>query len=343
MLAAVVQVGDGDGVAPRRRPRSADTRLVARCRRLPGLRPQLRRRERRRDRRPRRRPRAAPVPARPRGRRPLVQPVVPVAARRHRLRHRRLPRDRSGIRDARGGRAADRRGTRARHPHDRRHRPEPRLEPAPVVPARRSRLGPGSPERERFWFRPGTGADGELPPNGWQSIFGGSAWTDGVDGRRVVPAPVRARAARPQLDASGRLARARRRPALLVRPRRRGRAHRLGGAARQGPGARRGAGQTPAGRAPVQDRDELHDIYRALARDRRRLRRAARARRRDLAARRRAARAVPAARRAAHGVQLRLPRVPVGARPPAHLDRVGARSRTLRWTRRRRGCSRTTT
>src|SRR4051812_33704799 len=31
---------------------------------------------------------------------------------------------------------------------------------------------PGSPERERFWFRPG-----ETPPNGWQSIFGGSAWT----------------------------------------------------------------------------------------------------------------------------------------------------------------------
>jgi alpha-glucosidase len=36
---------------------------------------------------------------------------------------------------------------------------------------------PGSPERERFWFRPGAGAEGELPPNGWQSIFGGCAWT----------------------------------------------------------------------------------------------------------------------------------------------------------------------
>src|SRR5258706_568818 len=36
---------------------------------------------------------------------------------------------------------------------------------------------PGSPERERFWFRPGNGADGSEPPNGWQSIFGGSAWT----------------------------------------------------------------------------------------------------------------------------------------------------------------------
>jgi alpha-glucosidase len=41
---------------------------------------------------------------------------------------------------------------------------------------------PGSPERARFWFRPGSGADGASPPNGWQSIFGGSAWTRTDDG-----------------------------------------------------------------------------------------------------------------------------------------------------------------
>jgi alpha-glucosidase len=44
---------------------------------------------------------------------------------------------------------------------------------------------PGSPERARFWFRPGRGIDGELPPNDWPSQFGGSAWTRAAeaDGR----------------------------------------------------------------------------------------------------------------------------------------------------------------
>lgn len=37
--------------------------------------------------------------------------------------------------------------------------------------------GPGADVRNRFWFRPGGGLDGELPPNDWQSIFGGPAWT----------------------------------------------------------------------------------------------------------------------------------------------------------------------
>ncbi|OKL54073.1 hypothetical protein BSZ39_06045 [Bowdeniella nasicola] len=32
--------------------------------------------------------------------------------------------------------------------------------------------GPGSPERERYYFR-----DGDEPPNNWKSIFGGPAWT----------------------------------------------------------------------------------------------------------------------------------------------------------------------
>ncbi len=41
---------------------------------------------------------------------------------------------------------------------------------------------PGSPERARFWFRRGRGADGDEPPNQWQSIFGGDAWTRVADG-----------------------------------------------------------------------------------------------------------------------------------------------------------------
>lgn len=41
--------------------------------------------------------------------------------------------------------------------------------------------GPGSPEREIYLFRDGTGSDGELPPNNWISHFGGPAWTRIID------------------------------------------------------------------------------------------------------------------------------------------------------------------
>ena len=60
--------------------------------------------------------------------------------------------------------------------------------------------GPGSPERARYLFRAGRGpARRRSRPTTGESIFGGPAWTR-VAGRRVVPAPVRPRAARPQLD-----------------------------------------------------------------------------------------------------------------------------------------------
>ncbi len=36
--------------------------------------------------------------------------------------------------------------------------------------------GPGSAERERFWFRDGRGEGGDEPPNNWQAVFGGPAW-----------------------------------------------------------------------------------------------------------------------------------------------------------------------
>ncbi|MEV8531261.1 glycoside hydrolase family 13 protein [Streptomyces sp. NPDC051211] len=44
------------------------------------------------------------------------------------------------------------------------------------------REGSGSRLRERFHFRPGKGENGELPPNDWESIFGGPAWTRVADG-----------------------------------------------------------------------------------------------------------------------------------------------------------------
>lgn len=45
--------------------------------------------------------------------------------------------------------------------------------------------GPGSPERERYMFRDGRGPGGELPPNNWESVFGGPMWTrvSGPDGQ----------------------------------------------------------------------------------------------------------------------------------------------------------------
>lgn len=36
--------------------------------------------------------------------------------------------------------------------------------------------------RQRFHFRPGRGADGSVPPNNWQSVFGGPAWTQVAGG-----------------------------------------------------------------------------------------------------------------------------------------------------------------
>ena len=36
---------------------------------------------------------------------------------------------------------------------------------------------PGSAERDYYHFRDGKGENGELPPNNWQSIFGGPAWS----------------------------------------------------------------------------------------------------------------------------------------------------------------------
>ncbi|MEZ5279608.1 MAG: glycoside hydrolase family 13 protein [Acidimicrobiales bacterium] len=43
--------------------------------------------------------------------------------------------------------------------------------------------GPGSPERDRYIFREGKGADGSEPPTNWTSVFGGPAWSRLPDGQ----------------------------------------------------------------------------------------------------------------------------------------------------------------
>ena len=48
------------------------------------------------------------------------------------------------------------------------------------------RAAPGSKERSYYHFKAGRGENGELPPNNWQSMFGGSAWTRVEDGQWYV-------------------------------------------------------------------------------------------------------------------------------------------------------------
>ena len=223
-----------------------------------------------------------------------------------------------------GGRAADRRGPRARDPDDRRHRPEPRLEPAPVVPrgarlaARFARAGallvPARHRTTTASCRRTTGSRSSAGPPGRASTDGEwylhlfapeqpdlnwthrDVWHEHED---VLRFWFDRGVAGVRIDSA----------ALLVKD----------------PELAEEPPDGAPGEHPFMDRDTLHDIYRALARDRRRLCRAARARRRDLAAGRGAVRALPPPGRAAHRVQLRLPRVPVGAGTDAHVDRVGAR------------------
>ncbi|BBX97260.1 alpha-amylase [Mycobacterium lacus] len=41
--------------------------------------------------------------------------------------------------------------------------------------------GPGGAARDRYFFRDGRGPSGALPPNNWESVFGGPAWTRVVE------------------------------------------------------------------------------------------------------------------------------------------------------------------
>ncbi len=49
--------------------------------------------------------------------------------------------------------------------------------------------GPDSPERARYHFREGRGVDGSEPPNNWESVFGGPAWTRITEPATGEPGP----------------------------------------------------------------------------------------------------------------------------------------------------------
>ena len=128
--------------------------------------------------------------------------------------------------------------------------------------------GPGSPERDRFWFRPGRGAGGEQPPNDWQSMFGGPAWTrvtgpDGTPGQWYLHlfAPEQ-----PDFNWGDPAVRAEFEDILRFWFDRGVDGIRIDSAAllTKDPGLRDVAPDEPAGPAhPYIDRDDVHDIYRS--------------------------------------------------------------------------------
>ena len=211
------------------------------------------------------------------------------------------------VRHAGRGRAAHRRGARARHPDDHRHRAQPQLRPSTRGSRRRWRPGPGSPERERFWFRAGP-----------RRATASCRRTTGVASSAARPGPASTRraewylhlfapssptstgttptCARSSRTSCGSGSTAASTASASTPPRCSSRTRRCPTSP-----------TTPPTPHPYVDRDELHDIYRSLAADRRLLPRPRRPGRRGVAARRRALRPLPAPRRAAHRVQLRLP------------------------------------
>jgi alpha-glucosidase len=127
---------------------------------------------------------------------------------------------------------------------------------------------PGSAERARFWFRPGRGPGGDIPPNDWQSIFGGPAWTrvtrpDGAPGEWYLHlfAPEQ-----PDFNWSNPEVRAEFEDILRFWFDRGADGIRIDSAAllTKDPELRDAApDEAPGATHPYSDRDEVHDIYRA--------------------------------------------------------------------------------
>jgi alpha-glucosidase len=128
--------------------------------------------------------------------------------------------------------------------------------------------GPGSTERERFWFRPGRGDDGAEPPTGWPSEFkGGRTWTrttnpDGTPGEWYLHLFT---AEQPDLNWDHPDVRAEHEAILRFWFDRGAAGVRIDSAALlvKDPTMPEVPDEPAPGAHPIHDRDELHDIYRS--------------------------------------------------------------------------------
>ena len=127
--------------------------------------------------------------------------------------------------------------------------------------------GPGSPMRDRFWFRRGRGAGGDEPPNDWTSHFGDSAWTrtknpDGTRGDWFLHlfAP-----GQPDLNWDHPAVREEHEAILRFWFDRGAAGIRIDSAALaiKDPALPDLADDAPGGEHPFVDRDEIHDVYRS--------------------------------------------------------------------------------
>ena len=130
--------------------------------------------------------------------------------------------------------------------------------------------GPGSPERERFWFHPGKGPNGDRMPTNWVSNFQGDTWTrttnpDGTPGEWYLPLVTPA-----QPDLNGNHPDVRREHEEILRfwfdRGVAGVRIDSAGLLIKDPALPEVPAVVAPGGHPTEDRDEVHDVYRAWRR-----------------------------------------------------------------------------
>jgi alpha-glucosidase len=127
---------------------------------------------------------------------------------------------------------------------------------------------PGSAERDKFWFRPGRGPEGDRPPNDWRSMFGGPAWSRVTEpGGRPGQWYLHLFASgQPDFNWASPVVRQEFQDVLRFWFDRGADGIRIDSAAllTKDPGLRNTSPDEPAGAAhPYIDRDDVHDIYRS--------------------------------------------------------------------------------